>query len=281
MITLSARQDQIMALARVAGRVSVDALAEKFEVSPQTIRKDLNELCEARLLSRIHGGAMLASGTENMAYAARRALAAVEKKRIAAAAARLVPDGSSLFINIGTTTEEFARAITGRRGLLVITNNLHVVSILLPSPDIEVVVAGGLVRRADGGIVGEATMDMVSQFKVDLAVIGASALDEDGTLLDFDYREVRVTQRIIANARKVILVVDALKFARSAPVRIAHVAQLAAVVTDARPPERFAEACAEAGVQLVVAAAQAPGAAMGHEETPGNKLPSENESSLP
>ena len=265
-----------MALAREAGRVSVDVLAEKFEVSPQTIRKDLNELCEARLLSRIHGGAMLASGTENMAYAARRALAAAEKKRIAAAAARLVPDGSSLFINIGTTTEEFARAITGRRGLLVITNNLHVVPILLPSPEIEVVVAGGLVRRADGGIVGEATMDMVSQFKVDIAVIGASALDEDGTLLDFDYREVRVTQRIIANARKVVLVADALKFARSAPVRIAHVAQLAAVVTDAPPPDRFAQACAEAGVELVVAAAAATGESR---ETESEARSPENETS--
>ncbi len=113
--------------------------------------------------------------------------------------------------------------------------------------------AGGLVRRSDGGIVGEATLDLVSQFKVDLAVIGASALDEDGTLLDFDYREVRVTQKIIANARKVVLVADALKFGRTAPVRIAHVAQLAAVVTDAPPPGKFAVACAEAGVQLIVA----------------------------
>jgi DeoR family glycerol-3-phosphate regulon repressor len=232
----------------------VEALAERFEVSPQTIRKDLNELCEARHLTRVHGGAMLASGTENMAYAARRALAAAEKRRIAAAAATLVPDGCSLFINIGTTTEEVARALVNRDRLLVITNNLHVVSILLPSPGIEVVVAGGLVRRADGGIVGEATLDLVAQFKVDLAVIGASALDPDGTLLDFDYREVRVTQKIIENARKVVLVADALKFARTAPVRIAHVAQLAAVVTDAAPPERFAAACAEAGVQLLVAA---------------------------
>jgi DeoR family glycerol-3-phosphate regulon repressor len=253
MNALSVRQEAIMALARDAARVSVEALAERFEVSPQTIRKDLNELCEAKLLSRVHGGAMLASGTENMAYAARRALAAAEKKRIALLAATLVPDGSSLFINIGTTTEEFARAIAGRKRLLVITNNLHVVSILLPSTEIEVVVAGGLVRRADGGIVGDATLDLVSQFKLDLAVIGASALDEDGTLLDFDWREVRVTQRIIANARKVVLVCDALKFARTAPVRIAHVSQLAAVVTDAPPPERFAAACAEGGVQLLVA----------------------------
>jgi DeoR family glycerol-3-phosphate regulon repressor len=250
---LSHRQDAIMALARVEGRVSVDALAERFDVSPQTIRKDLNELCEARHLTRVHGGALLNSGTENMAYAARRALAAAEKRRIAAAAATLVPDGSSLFINIGTTTEEVSRALVNRDRLLVITNNLHVVSILLPSPGIEVVVAGGLVRRADGGIVGEATLDLVAQFKVDIAVIGASALDPDGTLLDFDYREVRVTQKIIENARKVVLVADALKFARTAPVRIAHVAQLAAVVTDAPPPERFAVACAEAGVQLLVA----------------------------
>jgi DeoR family glycerol-3-phosphate regulon repressor len=250
---LSPRQDAIMALARIEGRVSVEALAEKFEVSPQTIRKDLNELCEARHLTRVHGGAMLTSGTENMAYAARRALAAAEKRRIAAAAATLVPDGSSLFINIGTTTEEVARALVNRDRLLVITNNLHVVSILLPSPGIEVVVAGGLVRRADGGIVGEATLDLVAQFKVDIAVIGASALDPDGTLLDFDYREVRVTQKVIESARKVVLVADALKFARTAPVRIAHVAQLAAVVTDAPPPERFAAACAEAGVQLLLA----------------------------
>jgi DeoR family glycerol-3-phosphate regulon repressor len=250
---LSPRQDAIMALARIEGRVSVEALAEKFDVSPQTIRKDLNELCEARHLTRVHGGAMLTSGTENMAYAARRALAAAEKRRIAAAAATLVPDGSSLFINIGTTTEEVARALVNRDRLLVITNNLHVVSILLPSPGIEVVVAGGLVRRADGGIVGEATLDLVAQFKVDIAVIGASALDPDGTLLDFDYREVRVTQKIIENARKVVLVADALKFARTAPVRIAHVAQLAAVVTDVPPPERFTAACAEAGVQLLVA----------------------------
>lgn len=250
---LPPRHDAIMRIARETGRVQVDALAEKFEVSPQTIRKDLNELCEASLLTRVHGGAMLAGGTENMAYLARRALAAEEKRRIAAAAATLVPNGSSLFINIGTTTEEFARSIAGREKLLVITNNLHVVSILLPSPGIEVVVAGGLVRRADGGIVGEATLDLVAQFKVDLAVIGASAIDADGTLLDFDYREVRVTQKIIANARKVVLVADALKFTRTAPVRIAHVSQLHAVVTDTAPPENFAAACREANVQLLVA----------------------------
>jgi DeoR family glycerol-3-phosphate regulon repressor len=242
-----------MALAREFGRVSVDELAIRFEVSPQTIRKDLNELCERRLLARQHGGAMLASGVENLGYAARRAMAQAEKRRIAARCARLIPDGSSLFINIGTTTEEVARALSRHRNLLVVTNNIHVVSILLPCPGIEVVIAGGPVRRGDGGIVGEATVDLVKEFKLDYAVIGCSALDADGALLDFDYREVRVARAILGNARQAILVADAGKFERSAPVRIGDVAQLKAFVTDRDPPERFLRACAAAGTRVEVA----------------------------
>jgi DeoR family glycerol-3-phosphate regulon repressor len=165
----------------------------------------------------------------------------------------MIPEGSSLFINIGTTTEEVARALSAHRNLLVVTNNIHVVSILLPCPGIEVVIAGGPVRRTDGGIVGEATVDLVKEFKLDFAVIGCSALDEDGTLLDFDYREVRVARAILGNARQAILVADAGKFERTAPVRIGDVGQLQAFVTDRAPPARFLRACAEAGTQVEVA----------------------------
>src|SRR5881394_1307165 len=107
----NSRQREILALARVQGRVSVDGLSAKFEVTPQTIRKDLNDLCEQRLLNRVHGGAVIASGVENTAYEARRLIAAEEKRAIGAAAAALIPSQSSLFINIGTTTEEVARAL--------------------------------------------------------------------------------------------------------------------------------------------------------------------------
>lgn len=256
---LSDRQRAILALARGTGRVGVEELAARFSVSPQTIRKDLNLLCEQRFLARLHGGATLASGVENLGYAARRALAQEAKQHIAARCAALIPDGSSLFINIGTTTEEVARALAGHRNLLVVTNNIHVVSILLPCSGVEVVVAGGPVRRADGGIVGEATVDLVSQFKLDFAVVGASALDEDGSLLDFDYREVRVARAILGNARHAILVADAGKFERSAPVRIGHVAQLHCVVTDRPPPARFAAACRDAGTRLELAPPEAEG----------------------
>jgi DeoR family glycerol-3-phosphate regulon repressor len=251
---LSDRQHAILALARGVGRVLVEDLSARFAVSPQTIRKDLNLLCGRRLLARLHGGATLASGVENLDYAARRALAHEEKRRIGTRCAALIPDGSSLFINIGTTTEEVARALTGHQNLLVVTNNLHVVSILLPCAGVEIVVAGGPVRRSDGGIAGEAAIDLVSQFKLDFAVVGASALDEDGSLLDFDYREVRVARSILRNARQAILVADAGKFERSAPVRIGHVSQLHCVVTDRPPPACFLAACREAGTGVEVAA---------------------------
>jgi DeoR family glycerol-3-phosphate regulon repressor len=231
-------------------------------VTPQTIRKDLNELCDGRLLARIHGGAMLSSGVENVAYEARRQLAASEKVVIGRLAAGLIPNNCSLFINIGTTTEEVARALVHHEGLLVITNNIHVATILMPCPRIDVIVAGGMLRRSDGGIVGEAATDFIAQFKVDHAVIGASAIDDDGAMLDFDYREVRVAKAIMSNARRVMLVCDAMKFTRSAPVRIGHLSDVDVFVTDRPPPEPIVELCRHGGLQVEIAGGDGEGETM-------------------
>ncbi len=252
-MTLPLRQSEIVKLAHSLGRVTVDDLARRFEVSAQTIRKDLNDLCERRALSRVHGGAVVASGVENLTYGARRFVAAAEKRAIGAAAAALIPNGCSLFINIGTTTEEVARALVSHEGLLVITNNLNVAMQLYPHPRIEVIVAGGSVRRADGAVVGEASNKLIQQFKVDFAVVGASAIDEDGALLDFDYREVQAAQAIIANARHVILVADSTKFRRTAPVRIGHISQVQTFVTDRGLPAGLRKVAQEGGIVVVEA----------------------------
>ena len=137
--------------------------------------------------------------------------------------------------------------------MLVITNNLNVAMLLYRYPRIEVVVAGGAVRRADGAVVGSTATQLIGQFKVDYAIIGASAIDEEGALLDFDYREVQVAQAIIANARSVILVADSTKFTRSAPVRIAHMSQIQTFVTDEVLPAGLANICHSRGIQLIEA----------------------------
>ena len=249
---LSSRQNEILSLARKNGRVDVDELSRTFQVSPQTIRKDLNELCEKQILQRIHGGAIVGSGIENVSYEARRLLAPEAKKAIGARAAQLIPDNSSLLINIGTTTEQVAHALKDHHGLLVITNNVNAVHIMKNFVGIELIIAGGLVRRSDGGIVGVAAVDFINQFKVDYAVIGVSAIDEDGSLLDYDFREVRVAQAIIENARHVILVADLLKLERSAPVRIGHISQINTIVTDGELPRKLRDACRDHGVNIVI-----------------------------
>src|ERR1700710_1109692 len=239
---LSHRQSEILNIARAFGRVMVEDLARRFEVSAQTIRKDLNDLVDHRSLTRIHGGAIIASGVENLAYEARRFVAAEEKKAIGAAAAAQIPNGCSLFINIGTTTEEVASALTSHQDLLVITNNLNVAMLLYRHPRDE----GG---RADGAVIGSTAISLIGQFKVDYAIIGASAIDEEGALLDFDYREVQAAQAIIANARSVMLVADSTKLRRSAPVRIAHMSQIQTFVTDAALPAGLANICHTRGIE--------------------------------
>jgi DeoR family transcriptional regulator, glycerol-3-phosphate regulon repressor len=250
---LSDRQNEILSLARTIGRVEVDDLAARFEVTPQTIRRDLNELCDQNILTRTHGGAVVSSSVENLSYEARRQIAAEAKRAIGTAASELIPDNSSLFINIGTTTEEVARALISRKDLLVITNNINVALTLYPHPSFKVVIAGGLVRYSDGAIVGSAAVDHIRQFKVDSAVIGASAIDEDGSLLDFDPLEVNVSRAIIENARRVILVCDQMKIARAAPVRIGHMAQIDTFITDRLNSDRLRAVCAEHNVRVIEA----------------------------
>lgn len=190
------------------------------ERDPQTIRKDLNVLAGQSLLSRVHGGALITSGVDNLAYDKRRDVASDAKARIGAAAAALIPDGASLFVNIGTTTEAVAANFTHHRNLMVISNNLNVIDTLSSHPALELVSVGGKVRTGDRAVVGALAMRFIENFRVDYALIGISALDADGSLLDFAIDEVEVSQTIIRNARKVILVADSSKVGRSAPVRV-------------------------------------------------------------
>lgn len=241
-------------LVREHGSLSVEALAERFGVTLQTVRRDVKLLADEGLLARFHGGVRTAgSTTENIAYRQRQQLNSDAKRRIARAVARQVPQGCSLILNIGTTTEAVAQALLQHQGLRVITNNLNVAAILADNPDCEVIVAGGSVRSRDRGIVGEATVDFIRQFRVDIALIGISGIESDGSLRDFDYREVKVARAILEHSREVWLAADHSKFNRPAMVELGRLSQVDQLFTDQPPPEPFPALIAEAGVQLVVA----------------------------
>ncbi|CAD0183243.1 Glycerol-3-phosphate regulon repressor [Ruegeria sp. THAF57] len=244
-MSLSFRQSDILKIAKQDGRVMVEELAETFNVTVQTIRRDLSELADMGKLDRVHGGAVLRSGVSNIGYEDRRALNADTKTRIAQACAQDIPDGASLFMNIGTSTEAVARQLLNHKDLMVVTNNMNVANILVENTDCEIVVAGGVLRRSDGGLVGNLTISTIEQFKFDYAVIGCSALDAEGDLLDFDFQEVRVSQTIIAQARQTLLVADHSKFQRTAPARIASLAEVDVFYTDLPVTDDLQHKCVE------------------------------------
>jgi DeoR family glycerol-3-phosphate regulon repressor len=257
-VSQSFRHPEILEIARREGRVTVEDLAERFGVTLQTIRRDLGDLAESGRLERVHGGAVLPSGTVNIGYAHRQDLHAGAKAAIARACAAEIPHDCALFLNIGTSTEAVAAELHRHRDLLVVTNNLNVARILAEASGVSVVVTGGILRRpgggpADGGLVGELTRAAVAQFKFDLAVIGCSALDEDGDLLDFDLQEVGVSRTILRQARRTYVVADGSKLQRTAPARIASLAEVDALFTDRPVPGALARACAEWGTRIVVA----------------------------
>ena len=140
----------------------------------------------------------------------------------------------------------------GHRSLKVITNNLHVANILSAKDDFDVLIASGKVR-SDGGVVGQATADFIKQFKVDYALVGISGIDEDGTLLDFDYQEVCVSQAIIHNARQVFLAADSSKFGRNAMIRLGSLEQIDQLFTEQEPSPAFARCLREWQVKVEVA----------------------------
>lgn len=250
---MTPRHRRLLDYIRQHGDTSVEDLAKILCVTAQTIRRDIRELEDARVLARYHGGVGIPSTVENIDYDRRRVMDSDAKQRIGRLAAAQIEHGRSLIINIGTTTEEVSKALQQHKGMRVVTNNLNVASILSNFDEVEVIVAGGLVRKRDRGIVGEATIDFMRQFKVDIGIIGVSGIENDGTLLDYDYREVRVTQCIIEQSREVWLVADHTKFGRHALVRLGNIAQIDKFFTDLPVPPEALDAFEKAGVEVLVA----------------------------
>lgn len=256
---MTPRQETILALLRQHGRVLVEDLSTRLATTPQTIRKDLRALEQAGQATRFHGGARLRAGQAYLAWDIRRAMAAREKQAIGAAAAAMLPQGASVFINAGTTTAAAARALPEGMGLRVICDNVNIANITRKIAGVTTIIAGGEVRAADGAVVGAAAVSFLEQFRADYALVSAAAVTPGGDLMDFDLDEVMVARAMIRNATNPVFLADSGKFDASAPVRIGHVSEMAAVITDHCPSAGFRAVCEARGVALhEVTSADAP-----------------------
>ena len=232
----SIRHKQIIELVREQGYLSTEELVNLLGVSPQTMRRDLNELAENNLIIRHHGGAAAISRAINSDYHERKEFFSLEKSKLAEKVAQLIPNGSSLFIDIGTTPEAIAHALLSHKDLCIVTNNINAAHILMQNKTFQITIASGSLRQ-DGGIIGESTISFISQFRLDFGILGISAIDLDGSLLDFDYHEVQVKRAIMENSQTTILAVDHSKFSRKAMVRLGSLSEIEHLLTNRLPPD--------------------------------------------
>ncbi len=256
-IDISKRQSEIADLVQKAGFASVEELAERFEVTAQTIRRDVNGLCELGVLRRTHGGVEPPAAASNIRYSTRQILKLPEKKLIARLVADKVENNQSLAFSIGTTPEIVMQALMTHDKLAIFTNNLNVAFTATGNPSFQVTIAGGRLRHGDRDVLGAAAQAFFSNYKVDIGIFGVAGVDEDGTLLDFHEDEAAARQSILANCRKSFLVLDHSKFGRNAHVRAGQLGDVDAIFTDRPVPPEFL-ACLD-GTRTEVFVAEADG----------------------
>ncbi len=248
---ISTRHERILSLLESRGFVSIGSLAKSFAVSEQTVRRDLNELERRGLVTRYHGGAGLPPVTGDVDYDKRKRSHAKEKQRIAALVASQIPEGATIFIDIGTTMEAVAEALLQHRRLTVVTNHLTVATILNRRRDFQVILAGGVLKHNDQATTGEATREFLEKFRVGYGIFGIGGINEDGDLMDYDFRDIGVSTTAMKISRKRLVALDHSKFAADAIVRVAHLRDIDMIFTDAPPPQRMAAILRENAVQLL------------------------------
>jgi DeoR/GlpR family transcriptional regulator of sugar metabolism len=249
MTLLPAQRRQEILRAVRGGTAHVADLAESFGVSEMTVRRDLSALARDGKLERVHGGALHAGEPRFSQIEVERFDV---KDRMGFAAAALVEDGQTVMVDIGTSTLQMARHLHGRQ-VTVVTTNLAVLEELLPDPDIQIVLPGGIVRRNYRSLVGVVAEDSLRQLKADVAVLGTSAVDAELGVWDTTMVEVPIKRLMIAAADRVVLLADAAKFSMSGVVRVCGPESIDHIVTDAPLPAACRSAVDAAGIEVTVA----------------------------
>ncbi|WP_375723428.1 DeoR/GlpR family DNA-binding transcription regulator [Arcobacter sp. KX21116] len=244
------RQAYILEKVRQEKSATVEKLSKIFSVSVQSIRKDINFLCEEGLLRRIYGGVEMALQKDNISYDSRKIIHYDEKKIIARLIAKQIPNNSSLFFSIGTTPEIIAKELINHKNLKIFTNNLNVALVCCENSSFEVTLHGGLLRNKHRDIVGNDIEKFFSSYSVDFGIYGVGAIEGNGSLLDFTQEECQAREAISKSSKKVFLVADYSKFTRNAYIRSGNISNVDSIFCDKKPPENICKLLEKNGVEI-------------------------------
>ncbi len=246
------RQQLILHHLAREGAAGIAALAELLGVSRETVRRDINALSDRQLLRKTHGGALAGAASEP-SLTARMEVNAAGKRRIGQAAAKMVPDGASVIIDCGSTTQAVARALLEHRRLTVYTNDLNVARLLARRNANVVHLLGGQLLEHEEATAGWETCAQVTQYHVDLAFVGVSGIDGDGTLTDYERAGAELRSRMLAAAKRSVLVADRTNFGQVRAVTVGNFDKAHCLVTDAAPAVAVRRKLASRGIEVIVA----------------------------
>lgn len=256
------RQARIAQLVLNAGRVNVAELAATFDITKETVRRDLGLLEDSGMLRRVHGGAVAAdrSSTSEQSLGSRQTQHEGEKNRIARKALGLVPAAGtgSILLDAGTTTEQLSGLLTERpaasnEGLLIITNAVPIAERISNSADLALEMIGGRVRGLTRASVGPEAVARLDNLRPDIAFIGANGIHARFGLSTPDALEAAVKSAMVRCARRVVVLADSSKLDEETLVRFAALSEVDTLITDALPTGPLAEALADADVEVVIA----------------------------
>jgi len=250
---LQERLNQILALVKEQGRISVAELCERFGVSAVTIRNDLTTLEQQEQLVRTHGGAMNKPNTRlEPAFAIRQRRSVAEKKRIGGAAAALVRDGDAIALDASTTSWQVARQLKDRRELTVVTNCLFIALEFLDTPNVTIVMPGGTLRTASASLVGDLGARFLECYHVQKGFFGARGLTLEEGLTDVNQYEVELKRHMVEHSKEAIAIVDASKWGQVAFASFASLDQIDRVIADAAAPAEMVAALRGRGIQVTI-----------------------------
>lgn len=245
------RHEALLLLLSTRGYASIDELSAHFDVTAQTVRKDINALARAGKVLRFHGGAGFPAGIGRQAGDMRvGGRSSDDLCRIAMLVASRIPTGASVCINSGPVQEAVARALLRRRKLRIITNSLPIAQICSDNSECEVWVAGGLMRPGDGGVFGGGAEGFIRDCRADYGILGIPCIDEEGNLLDQDLPRAAIAKAIIETSRFVFLAVEPSAFGGSAGARVAHLSAMQSVFSSAPLDDHWKKLVDSAGIPL-------------------------------
>ncbi len=245
------RTSRILAHIAQVGSADVHELAELLEVSSATVRRDLQELHDQGLLHRTRGGAVTGGVNLELPLRHRHGKRRAEKRRIALAADRLVPDGAVVGLTGGTTTSELARVLAERGGLTIVTNAVNIAADLIVRPDIKLVVVGGIARTTSYELVGPAADRMLSRYHLDLAFIGVDGLTAREGCTTYDEMEAQTDRAFMRSAARSVVLADSTKIGRVTFAEICPLSEVHDLVSDDEVTEAQERAIAESGVRVL------------------------------